>query len=142
MTIDSSYLERHIIVLTNEYKEFEGMPEDDITHDTFCSIIIEEIEIVLEQAGKLLKKCLKPYFHSPKLVDELTFKDIFRYAAHHGLLEIEEVDRWFAYRNNRDNTANDSGNAFRENTLPLIPQFIIDAKKIIKIIQRHNGNQG
>ena len=45
---------------------------------------------ILEQSGKLLKKCLKPYFHSSKEVDNLAFKAIFKQAGNHGLLKIKK----------------------------------------------------
>ncbi len=43
----------------------------------YRSACIKEFEIILEQAGKLMRKVLKPYFHSAKAVDKLIFKDNF-----------------------------------------------------------------
>jgi exonuclease I len=85
-------------------------------------------EIILEQTGKLLKKCLKPYFATAKQVDQLTFKDIFRYAAKYGLLEMEEAERWLRYR---DSQNDDAENNF-DNTLKLLPHFIADARHMLK----------
>ena len=71
--------------------------------------------MTLEQSGKLLKKKLIPYCASKKKsVDTLTFKDIFRHAAKHSLIMEEEAERWFKYRDNRNNTAHDYGRAFAE----------------------------
>ena len=56
----------------------------------------------LEMSGKLLKKALKPFFASPKEVDQLVFKDIFRAASQHGILFLEETTRRFKYRENRN----------------------------------------
>ena len=63
------------------------------------------------------------------------FKDIFRHAANHSLITLEETDRWFKYRDNRNNTAHDYGKGFAEETLILMPQFILDANSVIKAIQ-------
>jgi len=63
-------------------------------------------------------------------VDRLFFKDIFRQAAKHGLLERDEVERWFEYRDNRNNTVHDYGEKFANETLKLLPQFVLDAKKL------------
>ena len=63
------------------------------------------------------------------------FKDIFRHAAKHSLITTDETERWFKYRDNRNNTAHDYGKGFAEETLNLLPQFIMDAKSIIKAIQ-------
>lgn len=84
------------------------------------------------------KKCLKPYFPSSKKVDELTFKDIFRYAAKHGLITLEEAERWLAYRDNRNETTHDYGKEFANETnetMALLPQFIKDSYKLNEIIQ-------
>ncbi len=109
--------------------------EADIEYDMYRSACVKEFEIILEQAGKLLKKCLRPYFHSSKEVDQLFFKDIFRHAAKHGLISIEETERWLRYRDNRNTTVHDYGAGFAEETLKLLPQFIIDAKNIARVIR-------
>lgn len=72
-----------------------------------------------------------------KQADQLTFKDIFRHAAKHGLLELEEVERWLIYRDNRNDTAHDYGEGFAEETLRLLPQFIIDAERLRGVVQSH-----
>jgi hypothetical protein len=38
----------------------------------------------------------------------------------------EEVQRWFAYRDNRNDTTHDYGEAFVQETLALMPGFIRD----------------
>ena len=54
-------------------------------------------------------------------------KDLLRLSATHGLMTLEEVERWFAYRDNRNNTAHDYGEGFAKETLVLLPGFIADA---------------
>lgn len=90
----------------------------------------------MEQTGKLLKKCLKPYFASSKQVDQLSFKEIFRHAAKHGLISLEEAERWLVYRDNRNDTAHDYGEGFANQTLALLPQFVLDAARIDEMIRR------
>jgi hypothetical protein len=57
----------------------------------YRSAYIKEFEIILEQAGKLLRKCLKPWFHSPKAVDALVFKDLFWHVAANSMNCLTEV---------------------------------------------------
>jgi len=40
------------------------------------------------------------------------------------------VTRWFAYRDNRNNTAHDYGKGFAEDTLALMPTFLADARAL------------
>jgi hypothetical protein len=104
----------------------------------YRSACVKEFEIILEQCGKLLKKALKPYFHSSKAVDKLIFKDLFRYAAKHCMIDPEACERWLIYRDNRNSTAHDYGEDFAEETVNLLSQFIVDAKTLIVAIESEN----
>ena len=91
--------------------------------------------MTLEQSGKLLKKVLNPYFASKKAVDMLSFKDIFRQAHKHSLISETETQRWMKYRDNRNSTAHDYGQAFAEETLSLVKDFLVDVKNLKKVIE-------
>ena len=91
--------------------------------------------MTLEQSGKLLKKLLNPYFASKRAVDMLSFKDLFRQAHKHSLLTEEETKRWMKYRDNRNSTAHDYGQAFAEETLTLIKDFLVDVENLRKVIE-------
>lgn len=132
--IDTTFLHRCILALEKANDTLGQYSIEDIEYDIYRSAIVKEFEIILEQSGKLLKKAIKPYFHSSKAVDRLYFKDIFREAGNHGLLNIEEVERWCEYRDNRNYTSHDYGENLANNTLPLIKQFIIDAKNLAKVV--------
>jgi hypothetical protein len=70
----------------------------------------------------------------------LTFKDVLRHAAKHGLLDSAAVERWFAYRDNRNNTAHDYGQGFAEETLLLLPDFIKDVRRVEKTLREKFGH--
>ena len=114
--------------------------EDSIDYQMYRSACVKEFEIILEQAGKLLKKVLRPYFHSSKEADRLYFKDIFRNALQRDLISIQESERWLNYRDNRNSTAHDYGVDFAEGTLVLLPDFIKDAKTLAAIIKTKSSN--
>jgi len=137
--IETTFLQRCVETLEKSLELLNKSDPKTIEYDMYRSASVKEFEIILEQSGKLLKKCLKPYFHSSKETDRLFFKDIFRHAANHSLLTIEETERWLKYRDNRNNTAHDYGVGFAEETLTLLPQFIIDAKSVINSIQAVNN---
>ena len=58
------------------------------------------------------------------------FKDIFRHAAQHSLMDLETTERWLTYRDNLNSTAHDYGKKFAEVTVILLPQFIEDARTL------------
>ena len=132
--LNTDYFARCIATLEQAYDGLNQQPADSLLYDIYRAACVKEFEIILEQTGKLLKKCLRPYFASNKQVDQLVFKEIFRHAAKHGLISLEEAERWLAYRDNRNDTAHDYGASFADETLVLLPQFIIDARRLNEVI--------
>jgi nucleotidyltransferase substrate binding protein (TIGR01987 family) len=125
--------------LDNAHSLLKAESPDTIEYDMYRSACIKEFEIILEQSGKLLRKLLKPYFHSSKEVDKLYFKDLFRHAVLHSLITDETCERWLEYRDNRNNTAHDYGVNFAEDTLVLLPAFIADAMAFAEVIKQQSN---
>lgn len=138
MKIDTTYYERCINTLEKAHGLLLSADPDTLDYDMYRSACIKEFEIILEQSGKLLRKALKPYFHSSKEADRLYFKDVFRQAVLRSLISAETCERWLEYRDNRDNTAHDYGVNFAEETLALLPQFVVDAKHLTEVINQQN----
>lgn len=138
MNIDTTFLERCIITLEKAHSLLLKCEKESIDYEMYRSASIKEFEIILEQAGKLLRKILKPYFHTPREVDKLTFKDVFRNAVLRGMISDDACERWLIYRDNRNSTAHDYGVNFANETLTLLPQFIKDSFELVNIIQKHN----
>ena len=135
MAISTEYLERCIQTLEKSYTLIKTVEEGSIDYEMYRNSLVKSFEITLEQSGKLLRKRITPYFASKKAVDTLTFKDIFRHAHKHSLLSDDELERWFSYRDNRNNTAHDYGRAFAEETILLIDNFLQDVKKLKSVIE-------
>ncbi len=133
MKIDTIYYQRCISALEQAYNLLLKTDKKNIDYDIYRSACVKEFEIILEQSGKLLRKVLKPYLHSSQSVDKLIFKDLFRYAVKHSIMDDESCERWLKYRDNRNNTAHDYGIKFAEETLILLPLFIADAKQLTQI---------
>lgn len=141
MNIDTSFLRRCIGTLERAVGWIgEQERTNDFAYDIYCAACVKEFELVLEQSGKLLRKRIAAYFASNRQADRLAFRDLFRHAAKHGLIESEAVERWLAYRDNLTYTADDYGEDFAETTLKLLPTFIIDARSLAEMIER--GNDG
>jgi len=138
MYIDTLYYKRCISILEKAHASLSKANPEQIDYDMHRSACIKEFEIILEQSGKLLRKILKPYFHSSSAVDKLFFKDVFRHAVLRTIITDESCERWLQYRDNRNNTAHDYGVNFAEETLKLFPQFIIDATALAEAIKQHN----
>ena len=135
MSINTEILDKCILTLEKSYESIKFSEEGSIDYEMYRNSLVKSFELTLEQAGKLLKKRITPFFATNKAVDSLNFKDIFRNAFKHSLLSQEEVERWFIYRDNRNNTAHDYGKAFAEETLTLIDSFLVDVKNLKKVIE-------
>ncbi len=134
MAINTDFFVRCIDTLESALDQLRQREPDDPLYDIFRAAAVKEFELVLEQSGNLLKRRLRPYFASNRRADRLTFKDAFRHAAKHGLISVEACERWFAYRDNRNDTVHDYGADFAETTLKLLPTFIVDARDLAKVI--------
>ena len=132
--INTEYLDRCLETLQRSYDFIQKAEIGSVEYEMYRNSLVKGFEITLEQSGKLLKKKITPYFASKQAVDKLTFKDIFRYALQHSLLDESSVKRWFAYRDNRNDTAHDYGQMFAEQTLSLVKNFINDVNNLKRII--------
>ena len=132
--INTEYLEKCILTLEKSYEMLQKSEEGSIDYELYRNSLVKGFEMTLEQSGKLLKKVLNPYFASKKAVDMLSFKDIFRQAHKHSLISEIETQRWMKYRDNRSSIAHDYGQAFAEETLSLVKDFLVDVKNLKKVI--------
>lgn len=108
---------------------------DDVRFDLFRNAALKSFELSLETAGKLLRKALKAFGGVPRSVDALVFNDVLRHAGKHGLMDSQAVERWLAYRANRNSTAHDYGESFANETLKLLPNYLADVRQLAPKIQ-------
>ncbi len=129
MNVNTEHLQRCIRTLESSLNMLRKSPDNSIDYEVYRNAVVKGFELTLETSGKLLRKTLKAYIGSPRGVDVLTFKNVFREALKHGLIEDQEtVERWFMYRENRNNTAHDYGVGFAQDTLGLLDNFLKDVR--------------
>ena len=140
MNLRTEHLARCLQTLDKSLEQLKRAPEESIDYEIYRNAVVKGFELTLETAGKLLRKAIKTYIGNPRAVDELTYKEVLRHAAKHGLLETAAVERWFAYRDNRNNTAHDYGQGFAEETLVLMPDFLIGARRLEATLREKFGH--
>ena len=133
--IQTDYLQKCIDTLQKAYDLLQKEQEGSIGYEVFRNALVKGFEMTLEQNWKLLKKKITLYFGSKKEVDRLTCKDIFRQAHKHSLISEEEVERWLKYRDNRNTTVHDYGQAFAEEILPLIKDLLKDVNRLRMVLE-------
>ena len=111
-------------------------PSDEVFYDLYRNAAIKSFELSLETAGKLMRKALKLFGANPREVDRLVFNEVLRHCGKHGVLDVSAVERWLQYRANRNSTAHDYGVGFANQTLGLLPDFLVDVRALAAQLQR------
>ena len=135
MSINTDNLKRCIETLEKSYSLIKTSEENSVYYEIYRNSLVKSFEMCLEQAGKLLKKRLMPFFATKTALDKLTFKEIFRHALKYSLISEEETLHWFEYRDNRNDTAHDYGVEFAKTTLLLMDNFIKDVNNLRIVIE-------
>jgi nucleotidyltransferase substrate binding protein (TIGR01987 family) len=132
-------LRRCIRTLESSLALYNKAEPDSLDQEVFRNAIVKGYELTQETAFKLIKKALKIYGHGARKLETTPVKDLLRLAAVHGLMTLPEVERWFQYRDNRNNTAHDYGEAFAHETLRLIPPFLQDMATLASLLDTQLG---
>jgi nucleotidyltransferase substrate binding protein (TIGR01987 family) len=137
--LNTDHLKRCIQTLESSLLLYQQAETGSINQEIFRNAIIKGYELAQETAFKLIKKALKEYGHSSKTLNATPIKEVLRLAAVHDLMTVAEVERWFRYRDNRNNTAHDYGEAFVVETLGLIPAFLTDINRLVQQLDSKLG---
>ena len=140
MYLNTDHFARCIKTLESSLTLLNNAEPESIDYEIFRNAVVKGFELTLETGGKLLRKALKAFTGNPREVDNLTYKDVLRHGAKHGLLDTDTVERWFIYRDNRNSTAHDYGVGFAEDTLKLLPGFVADARALEATLRERLGN--
>ncbi len=133
--LNTTILETCLDTLTQAYEGIQHLDKDSTEYRIYRSAIVKEFELLLEQSGKLLRKRLRPYVSNASAIESLSFKDVFRKAGQHQLLSLDAIERWFSYRDSRNDTAHDYGETLALKTIEVLPAFIEDVKALILILK-------
>lgn len=139
MTLSTDHLKRCIRTLESSLAFYQRAEADSIDREVFRNAIVKGYELAQETSFKLLKRALKDFGYGGQKLDATPVRELLRLAATHGLMTLEEVERWFAYRDNRNNTAHDYGEAFAKETLVLLPGFLNDATTLESVLRARFG---
>lgn len=139
MTISTEQIRRCIRTLRAAWDGFQQYEAGDVLYEICRAACVKEFELVLELSGRLLKRRLRPYFASHRQADQLTFNDVFRYAAKHWLISGDACERWLEYHVIRNEEAHEYGERFAERMLEALSRFITDAEELVDAIEGGPG---
>ena len=113
--LNTAYYARCFITLDKAFAALSVQAPDSVEYDIYRAACVKEFEIILEQSSKLLN-----------------------IAAKHSLIGLDEAERWMKYRDNRNDTAHDYGEDFANETLALLPTFLVDAARLQTVISQQS----
>jgi len=137
MSLNTDHLQRCIQTLQSSVTLYREAAAGSVEQEVFRNAIVKGYELVQETSFKLIRKALRDFGHNARQLDATTVKELLRLAAVHGLLTLDAVERWFEYRDNRNNTAHDYGEGFAKETLVLLPAFIADVGILEETLAKH-----
>ncbi len=109
--------------------------DDGLPRRLAGEVCAEYFEVALEQSGKLFRKSLRRWFASNRQADRLTFREVFRRAAKHGLIDIEAAERWLGYRDAVDGLVDrENDDRFDAAAIDLLRAFLADARALVDTI--------
>ena len=135
MALSTEYLNRSIVTLEGALQGLSDHQAGETAYEIYRAACVKQFELILEQSGKLLRKKISAWSASNRAVAALTFKDVFRTAAQHGVMEADACERWLRYRDIRNDTAHDYGEGFAESAVLLPPQFLTDAESLARKLE-------
>jgi nucleotidyltransferase substrate binding protein (TIGR01987 family) len=138
MNIDTSYIERCLKTMDNARRALLLTKQNSEFYDIYRAAIIKEFELILEQAGKLLRRALRDYVSNPSDIDRAVFKDVFRMAAQHGIITEASSKNWLRFRDSRNATAHNYGEQLADEILELLADFSVETQALVQNINRLN----
>ena len=138
MGLQTDHLERTLLALESALQHYGRATRagDATEQEVFRMAIVKGFELTQEVSYKLLKRQLRAFGWGAQKIEATPVKELLRRAASVGLLTLDEVERWFRYRSNRNDTAHDFGKRFARETLVLLPGFIDDVRVLLQRLQQ------
>ena len=136
--LDVTGLERCLRTLRRAHERLVVTGPDLEDHDVFRAACVKEFELILEIVVKLLRRVLAEYVTATRELANMPFKHILRLAAQHGLLSLDEVDRWLVHCDNRNTSAHEYGMQFAEKIISHLPVFISDTEAVLTTLRKQD----
>jgi len=140
-TIKTAELENSINSLENTFDLLINLNHNDLYYNTHANKSMIDFITSIKLCVNLLSELLEPYHHPAKSVYKLYPREIFKESLLRGIIPIDVYERFLIYGNNRNEISHNYYHNFIQETLPILPDFIQDARIIVEIVQKHNNTK-
>lgn len=137
MALDLSSLRDALAALDTSLRYLESeLAADPGLRDQFRAAAIQAFEFTYELSFKFMKRQLEQMVSAPVAVDEMSFMQVVRASAEAGLLE--EVSRFFEYREARNITSHSYDKRTAERIVAELPRFALDVHALLQRLEERN----
>lgn len=137
MALDLSSLRDALAALDTSLRYLESeLAADPGLRDQFRAAAIQAFEFTYELSFKFMKRQLEQMVSAPVAVDEMSFMQVVRASAEAGLLE--EVSRFFEYREARNITRHSYDKRKAERIVAELPRFALDVHALLQRLEERN----
>ena len=137
MALDLSSLRDALAALDTSLRYLESeLAADPGLRDQFRAAAIQAFEFTYELSFKFMKRQLEQMVSAPVAVDEMSFMQVVRASAEAGLLE--EVSRFFEYREARNITSHSYDKRTAERIVAVLPRFALDVHALLQRLEERN----
>ena len=139
MKIELSPLENAVVQLGEAVELYSSdiVRQHPILRNHIRAGAIQAFEFTYELSVSMITRYLKEVSANPYQIDQLSFRDLMRRAAEHGLL-LSELEDWMRYRTARASTSHAYNEAMAERVFQGIPKFLDEARHLLKELQKKN----
>lgn len=129
-------LARCIVVLEYSIQLYNGASANSIEQEVFRNAVMKGFELTQEISFKLLRRVVKGYGVPALRVESMYVKDLLREAAGHTLITPEAVERWYDYRDSRNESAHDYDLGSVNEIFELLPDYLQDVRELEQKIRQ------
>jgi len=134
---DTTLLEKDIQVFERAFELLCKSEPDSIDYAMYSAACIKEFDIILGQSRHVLKFALRPYC-TEKEKNGITIYDVFPMAFRKKIISLKDSKRWIKYEECREDLEYEDDCNFAHENLKVFPEFINDAKLLLKAIKDQN----
>lgn len=134
--INTEHLKQCIVKLEKWHASLQKLSANDELYEVYRSSVIKEFQIIIDQSQKLLeKKLLRENYITSREKLGFKYNDFFRRASERGLFDEDLTKRWTKqYYHIRNNIEHNYGEDRAEESIKIMNDFILDAKKLMEVI--------
>ena len=130
--INIEALERANARLGRFIERYNDVGGDHVDHDIYHAAVVKGFEFTYAQAVEIVNRYIGDYLLSHGDVARMSYRDVMRLAARHGL--IVSPEQWFEFRERRNYTAHEYFAEISERVVEIAPDLHRAVQELLAVL--------